>query len=84
MKIDILFVSLSMSKIWYVVSCTEEDDIHSCGHKHRTVAEAMKCLVPDRGSFIRAFEAGIFRLLNERELIDVLEELESRSSSSRR
>ena len=72
-----------MSKIWYVASCTEEHGIHSCGHKHGTVAEAMKCLVPDGGSLIRAFEAGVFRSLNERELIDFLEELDNVPWSSR-
>ena len=36
----------------------------------------MNCLVPDGGSFIRAHDAGTFRSLSNRELIDFLESLE--------
>jgi len=35
----------------------------------------MKCLVPDGGSFIRAYDAGVFRSLDPKEWIDFLESL---------
>jgi hypothetical protein len=35
----------------------------------------MNCLVPDGGSFIRAYDAGVFRSLTNREFIDFLEAL---------
>jgi hypothetical protein len=41
-------------------------------HEHATIAEAMRCLVPDGGSFIRAFEAGASRSLNEAEYKEFL------------
>jgi hypothetical protein len=40
------------------------------------VREAMNCLVPDGGSFIRAHDAGVFRSLTNREFIDFLEALQ--------
>jgi hypothetical protein len=54
---------------YYVACFTEDDGVYSCGHKHDSVAEAMKCLVPDGGSFIRAYEARAFRSLNEEEFV---------------
>ena len=36
----------------------------------------MNCLVPDGGSFIRAYDAGEFRSLTNREFIDFLEALQ--------
>jgi hypothetical protein len=36
----------------------------------------MNCLVPDGGSFIRAYDAGMFRSLTNREFIDFLEALQ--------
>ncbi len=56
----------------YLASWTEDDGIYWCGHKHWSVADAMKCLVPDGRSFIRACECGAFRSLNDRELIEFL------------
>lgn len=44
----------------------------------------MDCLVPDGGSFIRAFDAGVFRSLDNRELIDFLQWLPEMPWSSRR
>ncbi|HZS29313.1 MAG TPA: hypothetical protein VFB76_18960 [Candidatus Angelobacter sp.] len=35
----------------------------------------MYCLIPTGGSFIRAFDAGVFRSLDNGELIDFLESL---------
>jgi len=61
--------------IRYTACFTEDDGIHSCGHKHRSIAEAMICLIPDGGSFIRAYDSGVFRSLTNRELIDFLESL---------
>jgi hypothetical protein len=46
---------------------TEDDGIHSRGHEHESVPDAMKCLVPDGRSFLRACESGAYRSLNETE-----------------
>jgi len=62
--------------ISYVACFTEDDGVYSCGHLHPTVREAMNCLVPNGGSFIRAHDAGTFRSLSNREFIDYLESLE--------
>jgi hypothetical protein len=51
----------------YLACWTEDDGIYSCGHAHESVADAMRCLVPDGRSFIRACESGVFRSLNEGE-----------------
>jgi hypothetical protein len=69
--------------ITYVACFTEDDGVYSCGHPHPTVREAMNCLVPDGGSFIRAYDAGIFRSLSNREFIDFLESLEQMPWSHR-
>jgi len=68
-------LTVTISEIWYVACFTEDDGIYCCGHQHRTVREAMKCLVPDGGSFIRAYDAGVFRSLDPKERIDFLESL---------
>jgi hypothetical protein len=62
--------------ISYVACFTEDDGVYSCGHLHPTVRDAMNCLVPNGGSFIRAHDAGTFRSLSNREFIDYLESLE--------
>jgi len=64
-----------MARITYVVCFTRDDGVYSCGHKHKTVAEAMNCLVPDGGSFIRACDGGVFRSLHQDEFIDFLQAL---------
>ena len=61
--------------IFYVACWTEDDGIYSCGHSHPSVRDAMNCLVPDGGSFIRAYDDGLLRSLNNREFIDFLESL---------
>ena len=61
--------------IFYVACWTEDDGIYSCGHSHQSVRDAMNCLVPDGGGFIRAHDDGILRSLNNREFIDFLESL---------
>jgi hypothetical protein len=63
-------------QISYVACFTQSDGVYTCGHSHPTIREAMNCLVPDGGSFIRAHEAGVFRSLSNREFIDYLESLE--------
>ncbi len=57
------------SQRFYLACWTEDDGIYSCGHEHESVADAMRCLVPDGRSFIRACESGGVgtRLLNEGE-----------------
>jgi hypothetical protein len=42
----------------YVACWTEDDGIYYCGHTHLDVRDAMNCLVPDGGSFIRAYDSG--------------------------
>jgi hypothetical protein len=82
----------TIPKICYVACFTEDDGIYHCGHEHATVRDAMNCVVPDGGSFVRAVDAstpanaknafagdpgaGVFRSLDNRELIDFLEALE--------
>jgi len=56
----------------YAACWTEDDGIYFCGHKHKTIADAMKCLVPDGGSFVRAFESALCRPLNEAEYQEFL------------
>jgi hypothetical protein len=71
----------NIPKIWYDACFTEDDGLYSCEHRHPTVAETMSCLIPD-GGFIRAFEAGLYRSLNEKEYIDFLEHMEKMPWSS--
>jgi len=68
---DMLFVHM----IHYVACFSEDDGIYSCGHLHPSVRDAMNCLVPDGGSFVRAYEAGAVRSLTNGEFIDFLEAL---------
>jgi hypothetical protein len=70
-------------EIKYVACFTEDDGVYSCGHLHPTIREAMNCLVPDGGSFIRAHDAGALRSLTNREFIDFLESLEQMPWSRR-
>lgn len=65
----------TISKIWYVSCFTQQDGVYYCGHSHPSVRDAMNCLVPDGGSFIRAFDSGVYRSLHQREFIDFLEAL---------
>jgi hypothetical protein len=43
----------------------------------------MECLIPTGGSFIRAYDAGVYRSLESREWIDFLESLPEMPWSSR-
>ena len=63
-------------EISYVACFTQPDGVYACEHFHPSVREAMNCLVPDGGSFIRAHEAGNFRSLSNPEFIDYLESLD--------
>jgi len=51
----------------YVACWTEIDGIYSCGHEHLTIADALECLVPDGRTFIRAYDRGALRSLNDAE-----------------
>ncbi len=55
--------------MFYRACWTEDDGIYSCRHEHESVREPLGCLVPDGRSFIRACESGVFRSLDEAELI---------------
>jgi len=65
-----------MPDIFYAACFTEDDGIYSCGHQHPTIREAMNCLVPDGGCFIRACDAGKWRSLNDTEFGEFLVVLE--------
>ncbi|HEY2361426.1 MAG TPA: hypothetical protein VGK36_09945 [Candidatus Angelobacter sp.] len=69
-------MALNIPEITYVTCFTADDGVYSCGHLHPTVREAMNCLVPNGGSFIRAHDSGTFRSLSNREFIDFLESLQ--------
>jgi len=58
--------------VWYAICWVGDGGIYSCGHEHGSVADAMHCLVPDGGDFIRACESGVFRSLNECEFVSFL------------
>jgi hypothetical protein len=58
--------------IRYAACWVEDDGIYSCGHDHESVADAMQCLVPYGGDFIRACESGVFRSLDEGEFVTFL------------
>ncbi len=58
--------------MYYLICWVEDDGIYSCGHEHESVADAMKCLVPDGRCFIRAGESGRFRSLNDSEFVAFL------------
>jgi hypothetical protein len=73
----------NISEISYVACFTEDDGVYSCGHLHPSVQEAMNCLVPDGGSFIRADDGGILRSLTNHEFIDFLESLQKMPWSRR-
>lgn len=65
-------LSRKFARTRYAACWTEDDGVYFCGHKHKTVAESMKCLVPDGRSFIRAFENGVSRSLMDEEFQEFL------------
>ena len=71
-----LLLGMNIPDMHYVACWTEDDGIYCCGHTHLDVRDAMNCLVPDGGSFIRAYDAGVLRSLTNREFIDFLEALQ--------
>jgi hypothetical protein len=52
----------------FAVCWTERDGIHYCGCDHKTIAAAMRCLIPDGRTFIRAWDQGVLRSLTDDEL----------------
>ncbi len=68
------FMSTNVT-VRYVACWTEDDGIYCCGHQHETIAGAMECLVPDGGNFIRAYEAGVSRSLDDEEFLEFLRAL---------
>ena len=61
-------MATNIPDVRYLACWTEDDGIYSCGHEHETIADAMKCLVPDGRSFLRACESGMTRSLTEVEV----------------
>jgi hypothetical protein len=59
----------------YEACWTESDGLYSCGCRHLSIADAMRCMVPDGRSFVRAVEDGITRSLSDEELREFLMEL---------
>lgn len=55
--------------MYYTACWTEDDGIYGCGHEHATIVDAMLCLNPDGGMFIRAMEGKTSRSLNESESV---------------
>jgi len=72
---------LSSPEVRYVACWTEDDGVHSCGCQHQTIAAAMACLIPDGRTFIRAWDNGVFRSLNDEELDVFLSELVGKAFS---
>ncbi len=68
----------------YVACWTEDDGIYYCGHQHESIAEAMLCQAPDGGNFIRAYEAGVSRSLDDEEFLEFLRVLPMMPWSSSR
>jgi hypothetical protein len=73
----------TISKIWYAAFYIAADGLYRCDHQHPTVRDAMNCIVPDGGSFIRAFESGAFRSLDYDELLEFVESLQDMPWSHR-
>ena len=73
-------MSPNIPDVRYLACWTEDDGIYSC--EHESVAGAMKCLVPDGRSFIRACESGAFRSLNETEFAFFLVALSTRNCAA--
>jgi hypothetical protein len=61
----------------YVACWTEDDGVYACEHEHVTIADAMRCLIPDGGTFIRAMEGKTSRSLTEGECAEFLVALKS-------
>ena len=68
-------MAASVSEVRYEACWTESDGLYSCGCGHDTISGAMRCMVPDGRSFVRALQAGITRSLNDGELGEFLIEL---------
>ncbi len=68
-------MSKNIPEVRYAICWTENDGIHWCGHQHLTIGEAMGCLIPDGRHFIRAWENGTVRSLNDPEIIIYLSEV---------
>lgn len=63
----------------YVACWTEDDGLYWCGCGHQTIAAAMECLIPDGRTFIRAWDKGVLRSLNDDELEIFIFELGARA-----
>jgi len=64
----------NITEVRYVVCWTEYDGIYWSGEKYQTIGEAMSHMIPDGRHFVRAYENGIFRSLNDAEIIIYLSE----------
>jgi hypothetical protein len=77
-------LNMNVPKTRYAACWTEDDGVYFCGHEHATIADSMNCLVPDGGSFIRAFENGICRSLSDDEYHEFLAALRAMPWSRRK
>lgn len=70
-----LFMAPNIPEVRYEACWTEIDGLYSCGCAHATIAEAMRCMVPDGRSFVRAVEDGLTRSLDDVEMKEFMAEL---------
>jgi hypothetical protein len=75
------FAGPTTTEVRYVACWTERDGVYSCGCEHQTIAAAMACLIPDGRTFIRAWDNGVLRSLNDDELDIFLSELVGKAFS---
>jgi len=68
------------SGVRYVVCWTEDEGLYCCACVHETIKAAMRCLTPDGRTFMRAWDNGILRSLNDDELGVFILELQGRVS----
>ena len=68
-------MTASVFEVRYVTCWTEGKRLLACGCDHETIGSAMACMTPDGRTFIRAWENGVFRSLNDEELDEFIVEL---------
>lgn len=73
--IGCIIVSRMVPEIRYEACWTERDGLYSCGCEHMTIADALRCMVPDGRSFVRAVQDGITRSLDDQEMKEFMAEL---------
>lgn len=62
----------NISDVRYEAFWTEDDGLYSCGCRHESVTAAMRCVVPDGRTFIRAVQGRVTRSLDDHEFKEFL------------